>query len=112
MASPETMAEPRPWPMASMMARSNVGSVGGVVEAVAAHVVGRLDEPGDGDRLRLDHERREQVPLHARRQAHAAAPAVEVVEVGASGVGGDQVAREQAELLAGLGQVVGRTTAP
>ena len=44
--------------------------VEGVVEAVPGNVVGRFEGAGDGDLRRGHHQRRQQLPLHLRGQAH------------------------------------------
>lgn len=101
MANAEITAEATPWPHRVHERKVEHRPVGGVVEAVAAHVIGGLDESCHRHRPGGEHEGREEIPLHAGRQAHALSSAAKVVHVGTAGVGGDEVAGEDAEVLAG-----------
>jgi hypothetical protein len=59
-----------------------VAEVDGVVEAVPADLVRRLEQPGDGGAPDREGQRRQQRPLHLGRQVHVLAAAEQVRQVG------------------------------
>ena len=92
-------AERRWWPTGSEMREVEHGAVHGVVEAVAADVVRGLDQAREGHALGLQHERRQQVPLHAGGQRQRRGGGGAGCRDRSTGVGGDQVAGQEPEVL-------------
>ncbi len=83
-------------------------AVEAVVEGVAAHVVGRFQDPGQGDVGGPERQRgQQQVPLHLGRQAHGLAAPALLDRVGVLVGGADQVADQAPQVLAQLDGVVG-----
>jgi hypothetical protein len=65
--------------------------VQGVVEAVTADVVGRLQRPGERDVRRGHHQRRQHLPLQVGRQAHRRRHPAAGERVGVAGLGDDEI---------------------
>lgn len=55
--------------------------VEGIVEAVAPHVVGGFEHPGDSHARCLEHERWEKIPLHACLERQRSSTPVQAVQI-------------------------------
>ena len=70
-----------------------------VVEAVATHVVGGFEDPGESDIGGGHHQRRQRLPLHVGGQAHRGSGADPGERVGVEGLGDDEVGGQAGQPL-------------